>query len=162
MKLNKHHYLSLFYIGLGVVLMILTSRIKSLFAVSSEDLGPRFFPNLCAIGIILCGIGKFISSGKVSSKPFLRSKKDYLRLAGIWIILVVYVLALKRVGYIISSYVLMFVLSTLLADDNKPKLWKRLLFAAFMVALTYGLFHFVIKISLPEGTWIKALRKSLR
>ena len=74
----------------------------------------------------------------------------------------VYVLALKRVGYIISSYVLMFVLSTLLADDNKPKLWKRLLFAAFMVALTYGLFHFVIKISLPEGTWIKALRKSLR
>lgn len=160
LKLNKDHYLSIFYIVLGVIILYVTSRITSLFAVGSNDLGPRFFPRLCGIGIILCGIGKFISSGKSHSiKAFLPSKRDYLRLIGLWLVLVLYVLAVKRLGYILSSLVLMFVMTTLLSDQNKPKLWKRILFSVVMVAVTYSLFSYIIKIPLPKGTWIKALMK---
>lgn len=163
MKLNKDHYLSIFYFVLGVLILFFTSRIRSLFNVDTNDLGPKFFPFLCGIGIILCSVGKFLTAaGKPQKKAFLPHKKDYLRLIGLWVLLVVYVLAVKYVGYIISSLVLMFVMTTLLADTNKLKLWQKVLFAVVMVAMTYCLFSFVIKIPLPQGKWIKALMKALR
>lgn len=161
MKLNKDHYLSIFYIVLGVLILFFTSRIKSLFTVATNDLGPKFFPFLCGIGIILCGVGKFLTSAKSKAKTFLPNKRDYVRLAGLWVLLVVYVLAVKYLGYIFSSLVLMFVMTTLLADTKKLKVWHRVLFAVLMVALTYGLFSYVIKIPLPQGKWVKALLKML-
>lgn len=100
MKLNKDHYLSLFYIGLGVLILFFTSRITSLFTVATNDTGPKFFPTLCGIGIILCGIGKFLTSAKSNPKTFLPNKRDYIRLAGLWALLVVYVLSVKYLGYI--------------------------------------------------------------
>ncbi len=159
--LNKDHYLSIFYIALGALILYLTSRITSLFSVDTNDLGPKFFPSLCGIGIILCGIGKFLTSAKNTPKKFLHDKKDYIRLAVLWLILLVYVISIKYVGYMLSSFVLMFIMSTLLADEHKPKVWQRLLFSLIMVALTYCLFHFVIKINLPQGQWIKALIKAV-
>lgn len=161
MKLNKDHYLSIFYIGFGVLILFFTSRISSLFTVATNDLGPKFFPSLCGIGIILCGIGKFLSSSKSKAKAFLPNKRDYVRLAGLWILLVVYVLAVKYLGYIFSSLVLMFVMTTLLADTQKLNVWHRILFAVLMVAFTYVLFSYVIKIPLPQGKWIKVLLKAL-
>ncbi len=161
MKLNKDHYLSIFYIGLGILILFFTSRIKSLFTVATNDLGPKFFPFLCGIGIILCGIGKFLTSSKSKTKAFLPNKRDYIRLVGLWVLLVVYVLSVKYLGYIFSSLVLMFVMTTLLADTKKLNVWHRILFAVLMVALTYLLFSYVIKIPLPQGKWIKGLLKTL-
>ena len=88
MKLNKDHYLSLFYIGLGVLILFFTSRITSLFTVATNDTGPKFFP-------------------------------------------------------------------------KKLNVWHRILFAILMVALTYVLFSYVIKIPLPQGKWIKTLLKAV-
>ena len=154
MKLNKDHYLSLFYIGLGVLILFFTSRITSLFTVATNDTGPKFFPTLC-------GIGKFLTSAKSNPKTFLPNKRDYIRLAGLWALLVVYVLSVKYLGYIFSSLVLMFVMTTLLADTKKLNVWHRILFAILMVALTYVLFSYVIKIPLPQGKWIKTLLKAI-
>ena len=161
MKLNKDHYLSLFYIGLGALILYFTSRITSLFTVATNDTGPKFFPTLCGIGIILCGIGKFLTSAKSNPKTFLPNKRDYIRLAGLWALLVVYVLSVKYLGYIFSSLVLMFVMTTLLADTKKLNVWHRILFAILMVALTYVLFSYVIEIPLPQGKWIKTLLKAV-
>ena len=70
-------------------------------------------------------------------------------------------LSVKYLGYIFSSLVLMFVMTTLLADTKKLNVWHRILFAVLMVAFTYLLFSYVIKIPLPQGKWIKGLLKTL-
>ena len=56
-KLNKQQGLSLFYIALGIWVAYVTSDIRALFQVASEDVGPKMFPYCCAAGLILCGIG---------------------------------------------------------------------------------------------------------
>ena len=162
MKINKDQNLAIFYVILGGVLLVLSQNIQSLFSMSENDVGPRFFPSLCAIGIILCGIGKFITSRHNESKPFLKDKKDYLRLVFIWLFLVAYVFAVKYLGYIISSLIFVYVLTGMLASPRKLKWWQRLIFTVVMVGFTYLLFHVAIKVQLPQGKWIKALKRALR
>ena len=71
MKLNKDHYLSLFYIGLGVLILFFTSRITSLFSVDTIYTGAKFLQSLCCMGIILCCIVIFLTSDKRYPYTFL-------------------------------------------------------------------------------------------
>ena len=159
--MNKDRYLSLFYIALGLLIIYFSSQIKTMFAVLSEDTGPRFFPYLCGILMSVCGVCKFIASKGKKGKQFVKSPKDWLRIILISAILIAYVLMLKYTGYILTSFVLLMVLPFILADGKKIKWWHVALFAAFFVAVVYVGFYHVLHISLPEGIWIKAIRKML-
>ena len=88
-KLNKQQGLSLFYIALGIWVAYITSDIRALFKVASEDVGPKMFPYCCAAGLILCGIGKFLSSKDAKSKPFL-NKQGVIRLITIFLVMAAY------------------------------------------------------------------------
>ena len=160
--MNKDRYLSLFYILFGIVVLVVAANIKTMFAVASEDTGPKFFPFIVGICMCLCGIGKFISSKGKKAKQFVKSKKDWLRIALITAILIAYAVLIKYLGYIICSIALLASLATILAEDRRPKWWKVAIFSVAVVAVVYILFKFVLKISLPEGIWIKAIRKALR
>jgi hypothetical protein len=160
--MNKDRYLSLFYIALGFLIIYLSSQIKSLFAVLSEDTGPKFFPYLCGILMTVCGACKFISSKGKKAKEFVKTPKDWLRILFISAILIAYVCLLKYLGYILSSIALLTVLAYLLADEKKLKWWYVAIFSIAVVAVVYIGFYYVLNISLPEGIWIKALRKALR
>lgn len=159
--MNKDRYLSLFYIIFGIVVIIITSNIKTMFAVASEDTGPKFFPYIVGVCMCLCGIGKFISSKDKKAKQFVKSKKDWLRIILITAILVAYAILIKYLGYLICSTALLIALAILLADEKKPKTWKVIVFSVAVVAAVYILFKLVLKISLPEGIWIKAIRKAI-
>ena len=92
--MNKDRYLSLFYIALGLLIIYFSSQIKTMFAVLSEDTGPRFFPYLCGILMSVCGVCKFIASKGKKGKQFVKSPKDWLRIILISAILIAYVLML--------------------------------------------------------------------
>ena len=160
--MNKDRYLSLFYIILGIVVILLAANIKTMFAVASEETGPKFFPYIVGVCMCLCGIGKFISSKDKKAKQFVKSKKDWLRIILITAILIAYAVLIKYLGYIICSTALLASLAVLLAEEKKPKWWKVAIFSVAIVAVVYILFKFILKISLPEGIWIKAIRKALR
>lgn len=160
--LNKDRYLSIFYILLGITIVILASQIKTMFAVASEDTGPKFFPYLCGTAMSICGIGKFISSKNKKAKVFLKDKKDWLRLIAISAVLIGYVYLMNYFGYVITSFALLYVLSVMLADEKKLKWWQVAIFSAVVILVVYLLFHMVLNISLPQGKWIKALMRLFR
>lgn len=161
-KMNKHQCLALFYILFGGVLAFLTSQIEFMFSVAAEDVGPRFFPYCCAIGFVLCGAGKFLTSGNAAGKPFLADKKGWLRLAAIIAVMLAYIIAMTYLGFAISTFFLVFVLTCMLADGRRLPLWKVLLFSAVMTAATYFVFVRIINVMLPAGKWTRQILKMLR
>jgi len=159
-KLNKQQGLALFYIALGIWVAYLAHDIRSLFQVSSVDVGPKMFPYACAAGLVLCGIGKFISSRDAKSKPFL-DRQGVLRLAVIFLVMAAYIAGLTYLGYIITTPIMLFVLTYMLADGKKLVWWHVLLFAVLMTAAVYFAFTKLMNVILPAGEWIRALLRSL-
>ena len=162
-KFNKHQWLSLFYIAFGAVIIILSKNIKYLFSVAEGDVGPKFFPICCGVGLIICGIGKFFSSKDKKSKPFIKDAKGWLRVLLMFAVLVAYLLGMKYIGYIISTFAFAAVVLRMLSSDaEKLPRWKILLFAALMTLFSYVCFEKIINVMLPQGRWTKALLRALR
>ena len=159
-KLNKQQGLSLFYIALGIWVAYITSNIRALFKVASEDVGPKMFPYCCAAGLILCGIGKFLSSKDAKSKPFL-NKQGVIRLITIFLVMAAYIAGLTYLGFIITTPFMIFGLTYMLADGKKLVWWKVLLFAVIMTAAVYFAFTKLMNVILPAGEWTRALLRSL-
>ena len=159
-KLNTQQGLALFYIAFGLWVAYVTRDIRSLFQVSSVDVGPKMFPYCCAAGLILCGIGKFISSRNAESKPFL-NKQGWLRFAVIFLVMAAYIAGLTYLGYIITTPIMLFGLTYMLADGKKLVWWQVLLFAVIMTAAVYFAFTKLMNVMLPAGEWTRALLRSL-
>lgn len=159
-KLNKQQGLALFYIALGILVAYLAHDIRAMFQVSSVDVGPKMFPYACAAGLVFCGIGKFLSSKDAKSKTFL-DKRGVLRLVVIFLVMVAYIAGLTYLGYIITTPIMLFGLTYMLADGKELVWWKVLLFAVVMTAAVYLAFTKLMNVMLPAGEWTRALLRAL-
>lgn len=162
MKINKHQGLALFYIFFGLLLGYATLNIKYLFSIAQEDVGPKFFPMCCAVGFVVCGLGKLFSSKNKEGKVFIEDKKGWLRLGFILVCFVAYVYGMKYIGFIISSFLILLGLPYMLSENKKMEFWKVTVFSASITAITYMVFVYLIDVLLPTGIWIKALLRALR
>ena len=77
-------------------------------------------------------------------------------LVGFGIAIVVYMLALERLGFLISSYVFMAVSMGLLGSR---RIVLNLIVSAISLAAIYVVFQTVFSVVLPHGTWLQALLK---
>jgi len=159
-KLNKQQGLALFYIALGFLVAYVTRDIRAMFRVASEDVGPKMFPYCCAAGLVICGIGKFLSSRDAKSKQFL-DKKGWLRLAVIFLVMAAYIAGLTYLGFIVTTPFMLFGLTYMLADGKKLVWWQVLLFAVIMTAAVYFAFTKLMNVMLPAGEWTRALLRAL-
>lgn len=163
MKINKHQGLSIFYILFGLLLLYLTSNIHFMFSVSSEDVGPKFFPYCCSIGIIICGVGKLLTSKNKEGKIFIKDKEGWLKLLLILAVFIAYLVSINYLGFIFSSIVLGTILPFMLAtQDKRPSLWKVIIFSVVLTLITYFIFTKLINVFLPTGKLIKMLLRALR
>ena len=69
---------------------------------------------------------------------------------------------MKYVGYLISGFLLLTVLTSMLSLDHRPPLWAVMLFSAVVTVCTYLFFEEAVHVLLPTGTWIKPLLRTLR
>jgi hypothetical protein len=118
------------------------------------------FPYCCAAGLILCCIGKFLSSKDAKSKPFL-DKQGAIRLIAIFLVMVAYIAGLTYLGFIVTTPFMLSGLTYMLADGKKLVWWKVLLFAVIMTAAVYFAFTKLMNVILPVGEWTRALLRAL-
>lgn len=160
-KLNKNQYLALFYIFFGGILAWQTSKVSNLFAMAAGDVGPRFFPYCCSVGLVLCGIGKFLTSKNKKTKGFIKDRGGWLRLAVMFVLLLVYTAGIKYIGFLLASMILTAVMTCMLADGIKLKWWKVALFSVITSLCIYLFFVYAVNVPLPVGVWTKAILKLL-
>lgn len=65
--------------------------------------------------------------------------------------MILYVLALKYIGFLISTPVFLIAVITLLADGQKVAIWKKIVYAAVVTGLAWYVFQGMLSMSLPKG-----------
>jgi len=149
-KLKRDQITGILLIILGLVVFILIQQFNIKFSMSYP--GPKFLPGVAAFGFIICGTGIFFSSTfkKEEEKAFLL-KEGWARLSISLIILCLYVLLLKYLGYLISTPIFTYVIVTLFAHGKQTKAINRMIFSVVISVIIYLIYSQVFHLPLPSG-----------
>ena len=124
----------------------------------SGAVGPKVFPYIAAIGLLLCSIGIFFHKphGK-ATKPFM-DRAGWVRILKLSLLLALYPVMFIYLGFIVASIVLLFVMITMFDLEKEEPLWKRSLVSLVTTGALYVLFVHLINIRLPAGKLFELLR----
>ncbi len=141
---------SLVVIGLAFAYLI--SQFKTPFTAAYP--GPKLLPGIAVFGLIVCGTGIFVNGcrQKEAGKALI-SRDGLIRIAVSFVVLCAYVLAMKYVGFLISSTVVLYVLTTYFskASSLPTKPWARVLFSVAFSLIVYGMYVPLFGMTLPVG-----------
>lgn len=152
-KLSHDRLLGIIAVVIGVFVIFMAQQIVP--ALDLDEPGPKLFPMISGIGLIVCGLVLIFRKPRGEDKPFA-DKAGWIRMAVLFVTLMAYVfIGLEYVGYLISTPLLIMVVSYMLAEkDKKPKIWFCILFG-LIVGLTLYFFFSYLKIQLPRGVILK-------
>lgn len=150
MKGNKDKVVSLVFIVLSAVILVLSQKVRVLPNLSEP--GPRLFPQIAAIGMILCGIGMFLdkSSGKENAGVYL-DRAGWRRFAVVFTVIAAYVFGLFLVGFLIATPIAMLGFIAVLRSGKKVSPVASIIISVATTVLLYFVFVNLFAIPLPPG-----------
>ena len=77
MRISKDKIVSIVFILLSVAILVLTQQVRVLPNLAEP--GPRLFPQIAAIGMILCGIGMFFTKDPEAKEETVYLTRDLHR-----------------------------------------------------------------------------------
>lgn len=136
---------------LGLITVIMTNQFRIHFSPSYP--GPKMLPMIAAVGFIICGAGVFLEGtlGKKEEKPFM-VRAGWVRMAACTVICCLYVLISSLAGYLITTPVITYILTTIFAKGSRSTPKGRILFSMLFSFIIYGIYVYAFGLSLPEGS----------
>ena len=141
----------------SALFLILTSQLPT--SRYSGMVGPKVFPYIAAGGLMLCAIALFFKKETENEKsrgPFL-DRAGWIRVLKLVILLALFPVMFKYLGFIISAIILLFIMISLFDLAKTESIWKKIFVTASVTGILYVVFIYVIKIKLPIGDLIKML-----
>ena len=143
-------------VGMIILYLCIPSQIAENM-VAKATISPRFFPTFSVLGVIVCcalllvfDAKGHIFSHKTAEAAATQEKKEevsYVRVVLVALLLLAWYILMPRIGFIISTIVIMCIMSYLLGCRNK------IVLVAFPVIFTlavYFTFVELLHVSLPE------------
>ena len=143
-------------VGMIILYLCIPSQIAENL-VARATISPRFFPTFSVLGVIVCcalllvfDAKEHIFSHKTAEAAATQEKKEeisYVRVVLVALLLLAWYILMPRIGFIISTIVIMCIMSYLLGCRNK------IVLGAFPVLFTltlYFAFVVLLHVSLPE------------
>jgi len=122
----------------------------------STEPGPGFLPLLTSFVLLLLSIVSLIKDLYISDNaegekdPFSR---DHLKKpTSLIIILIGYTLLLKYLGFLIATFLLIF-LMLFVFDPNPKKIWKFIVIGVIAANLSFVVFYKWLQVQLPTGVF---------
>lgn len=148
-------------IGVGIILCIF-SVIIYLYAEQQyvgrgvNRYGPNFFPQVLSLMMFLASIALIVQAfrGKALKNLEEVNKQGFVRATVTLVLAIAYVFLMNFLGFYLSTVIFLFVVMTYL---GQKKLWIRILVSLLVATAVYGLFHYFLKIPLPEGIFYEAI-----
>lgn len=152
MKVKRDQITGIALVILGIVLFVLISQFKK--PMTAEYPGPKLMPGIAALGLVICGLGVFVSGcrQKTPDKAML-TKAGMLRMligfAALWL----YILGLKYLGFLIVTPFLVYGLTSYFAKATKveTRLWVRIVFAVGVTLVIWLMYVQLFDMELPIG-----------
>jgi len=147
--MNKEKIGGICFAIFGLFVVLVATQIK--MPVNSNEPGPRVFPYISGSGMLICGIGMFLTAKKKEKeKPFL-SKEGWKKLIKITVLLFLYYFGLEILGFLIATPFFTAAVILLLADGKKVSKFVTVIVALATTGIIYGVFEKAFAILLPSG-----------
>lgn len=142
---------------LGILITIGTYQMKVAMMLAQGDPGPKLFLYIASIGLMVCGAG-MAAFPKYDKKSLTVTKEELLRFAFLFLILALYCMGLRYIGFLISTLFALLALVYILKMDKKVSMPFTVIFAVVLTILLYLLFKNCLSIVLPEGMILEKIR----
>lgn len=146
---KKDRLVGIIVVVLGILISIAALQIPD--KSSATDPGSRLFPLIGSVGMIIFGAGTFFTAKDEDGfKPAVK-KEGWARLVKVVIVFILYTIALKLVGFLISTPFMMYALVALFSYEKKIPIWKNALFSVGVSAVIWFVFVKMLTVMLPGG-----------
>lgn len=150
---NRDRRVSIIVFVFAIVWLVMAKDIKSVFAIAgSADPGPRMFPYLIGILLIVTSIGKFITCNQEDESKFYENYKGWLKVFAVLGLLFAYCWLFPILGYTVTTFVVGVLSVYLLKGDRKVSWYGPVLFSGILTGSMYVLFVKVLSVVLPTGS----------
>jgi hypothetical protein len=148
MKNDKQ--LGLIILALGIAGILLTIQIP--IKTFTDDPGPRVFPYMGSIILVISGLGLFLTRQKSTgdTEPFL-TREGWKRAGIMTSLFIIYSLALKVVGFYIATPIMVFFFYRQIAGPEKTALLRGIIYSLVTFGAVYFVFSKVLNSFLPPG-----------
>lgn len=113
-------------------------------------LGPGFFPILIGtalIGLVLLMMWQDIRSGTARTEPMVAiTRNDVVRMTAIGLVVVLYVIALPRLGFLVSTPLALLGMMLIL---ERGSVLTKVIATGLATALFYAVFYSLLRVPLP-------------
>lgn len=133
----------------GLIVALIASGIK--MPANLSEPGPRLFPYISGIGMLVCGIGMALTAKANEQVENFLSREGWKRLAVVAAALILYYIGLEWIGFIIMTPVFAFSVILILSSGKKINKAVAAVIAVITTAALYLLFQKVFMIFLPTG-----------
>lgn len=148
--MKKDRLIGLISLVLGIVALICTMMIPApLNAASAAEPGPRLFPMIASVLLIICGLGLIFQKQK-DYEPFL-TKEQRMRLGALLAVFILYCVGLHFLGFLIATPIMLFVTMTMFLSGQKLSSVTRVIYSVGVTAVIYVVFVIVLKTNIPLG-----------
>lgn len=150
MRLSKDKIVSVVFILLSIAILVLTQQVRILPNLSEP--GPRLFPQIAAIGMILCGIGMFFTKDKETKDDVVYlTREGWKRFAVVIAVMAAYILGLTYVGFLIATPIAMLGFIAVLRSGKPVSKIASVVIALAVTGILYFTFVKLFVIPLPAG-----------
>ena len=151
MKLNKDRIFSICVVVFSLFMIYEATQLKSIYAVSPRDIGPKLFPIFACAGMILCAVGKFVTSGPEKESKPLFSSAGWKNIIVMFLAFIGYLLSLYFLGFLISTPIFIALFVYFMRSGKRLKPVSLAVFALAATGILYFTFQDLIFITLPTG-----------
>lgn len=150
---NRDRRVSVIVFIFAIVWLVMAKDIKSVFAIAgSADPGPRMFPYIIGILLIVTSIGKFITCNQEDESKFYENNKSWLKVIAVLAMLFAYCWLFPILGYTVTTFATGVLSVYLLKGDRKVSWYGPILFSGILTGSMYVLFVKVLSMILPTGS----------
>lgn len=155
---NRDRRVSVLVFIFAIIWLVMAKDIKSVFGIAgSADPGPRMFPYMIGVLLIVTSIGKFITCNQEDESSFYEDHKGWLKVFAVLVLLFAYCWLFPILGYTVTTFVAGVLSVFLLKGDKKVHWYGPVLFSGILTAVMYVLFVEILSVVLPTGSLWKLL-----
>ena len=141
-------------IGMGSALCVLSAGIfiyaDRYKGTGVNRYGPNFFPQVLCVFLFAAAALLIVKAlkGGASERRETIDRTGFIRAAAVLGMTLLYLLLMQAAGFFLSTLLFLYVLMAFIGQKGP---WARIVSSAGASLVIYGIFHFFLKIPLPQG-----------
>lgn len=155
---NRDRRVSVLVFIFAIVWLVMAKDIRGIFGLDgSADPGPRLFPYIIGILLVVTSIGKFLTCNQEDESGFYENYKGWLKAGAVFVLLFIYCWLFPILGFAITTFAGGIASVLLLKGDKKVSWYGPVLFSGILTGVMYVLFVKVLNVMMPTGSLWKLL-----